>query len=182
MVLGAFVAVGQCLTCRQCPIGVFGTCLFPKDVTCDNSTLNCFTGEAQFNATGAFTLHLRGCLDSDLCGRTLTGSLLGAGYTSRFSCCQTELCNGAGSVQLSLGAALSAAFLASLWGGLHPWNPLKDPWNPVKDPWNTLKDPLNPIKDPWSPLKYPWNPVKDPWKWNPIKDPLEPPQKPLEPS
>ncbi|XP_071383597.1 ly-6/neurotoxin-like protein 1 [Centroberyx affinis] len=115
-VLGAFIAAAQCLTCRQCPIGVFGTCLFPQDVTCDNSTLNCYTGEAQFNATGTFSLHTRGCLDSDLCGKTLTGSILGAGFTSSFQCCQTDLCNGAGAVRLSLTAALSAAVLASLWG------------------------------------------------------------------
>ncbi|KAM4630920.1 uncharacterized protein ACJ7VT_000514 [Polymixia lowei] len=112
--LGAFIAAAQCLTCRQCPIGIFGTCLFPEDVVCDNSTLNCFTGEAQFNATGDIRLHVRGCLDSDLCGRTVTGSILGAGFTSSFQCCQTDLCNGASTVRLSLIAALSTAILVCL--------------------------------------------------------------------
>ncbi|XP_040909284.1 sperm acrosome membrane-associated protein 4-like [Toxotes jaculatrix] len=115
-VLGAFIAVAQCLNCRQCPIGIFGTCLFGSDVTCNNQTQSCYTGEAQFNATGVVKLHIRGCLDSDLCGKTLTGSLLGAAYTSSFQCCTTDLCNGATSVQISLTVALCAAILSSLWG------------------------------------------------------------------
>ncbi|XP_029298690.1 sperm acrosome membrane-associated protein 4-like [Cottoperca gobio] len=116
VVLSAFIAAAQCLTCRRCPVGIFGTCLFGSDIQCNNSTESCFRGEAQFNATGSLTLHIRGCLDSDLCEKTLTGNILSAGYTSSFQCCTTSLCNGATSVQLSLTAALSAAILASLWG------------------------------------------------------------------
>ncbi|XP_059206547.1 sperm acrosome membrane-associated protein 4-like [Centropristis striata] len=116
VVLTTFIAAAQCLTCKQCPVGIFGTCLFGKEVQCANSTESCYTGEAQFNVTGSLTLHIRGCLDSDLCGKTLTGSLFGAGYTSSFVCCTTNLCNGATSVQLSLTVALCAAILSSLWG------------------------------------------------------------------
>ncbi|XP_037649814.1 sperm acrosome membrane-associated protein 4-like [Sebastes umbrosus] len=115
-VLCAFIAAAQSLTCRRCPVGIFGTCLFGTDVQCNNATESCFTGEAQFNATGSLTLHIRGCLDTDLCERTLTGDILGAGYTSSFTCCRTNLCNGATSVQLSLTVALCAAILSSLWG------------------------------------------------------------------
>jgi len=114
--LSAFITAAQCLTCRFCPIGIFGTCLFGSDVTCNNATESCFRGEAQFNATGDLTLHSRGCLDSDLCGKTLTGTIGGAGYTSSFTCCTTNLCNGATSVQLSLTVALCTAVLSSLWG------------------------------------------------------------------
>lgn len=114
--LSALIVAGNCLTCRQCTVGVFGSCFFPSDVTCANSTESCYRGEAQFNATGSFTLHNRGCLDSDLCGVTLTGSIIGAAYTSTFSCCTTDLCNGATSVQLPLTVALCAALLSSLWG------------------------------------------------------------------
>uniref|UniRef100_A0A3Q3F932 Uncharacterized protein n=1 Tax=Labrus bergylta TaxID=56723 RepID=A0A3Q3F932_9LABR len=70
----------------------------------------------EFNATGSLTLQIRGCLDSDLCGKTLTGSILGAGYTTSFQCCTTDLCNAAGSLQLPLTVALCAAMLSSLWG------------------------------------------------------------------
>ncbi|XP_031722463.1 sperm acrosome membrane-associated protein 4-like [Anarrhichthys ocellatus] len=112
IVLSAFIAAAQCLNCRQCVVGVFGTCLFGSDVQCNNSTESCFRGEAQFNATGTLTLHSRGCLDSDLCGKTLTGNLLGAAYTSSFQCCTTNLCNGVTSVQLSLTVALCAAVLS----------------------------------------------------------------------
>ncbi|CAL8292583.1 unnamed protein product [Merluccius merluccius] len=116
LVLGAVAAVTHGLTCIQCPVGVFGNCLFPNEVVCDNSTLNCYSGDAQFNITGDFKLHNRGCLDSDLCGKTLTGSILGAGYTSSFTCCQTDLCNGATAPQLPLAAVCcAAAMLATLW-------------------------------------------------------------------
>ncbi|XP_024863676.1 ly-6/neurotoxin-like protein 1 [Kryptolebias marmoratus] len=115
-VLSVLIAAVSCLDCHQCPIGVFGICLFGSDVTCMNSTHTCYNGEAQFNATGSLKLQTSGCLDSDLCGRTLTGSILTAAYTSSFTCCDTDLCNGAASVQLSLTAALCAAVLSSLWG------------------------------------------------------------------
>uniref|UniRef100_UPI0037E8FC53 sperm acrosome membrane-associated protein 4-like n=1 Tax=Semicossyphus pulcher TaxID=241346 RepID=UPI0037E8FC53 len=116
IVLSAFIAAAQCLQCRQCPVGIFGTCLFGRDVTCNNATESCHTSEAQFNATGSITLHIRGCLDNDLCGKTLTGSLLGAAFTTSFKCCTTDLCNGATSVQLSLTVALGAAILSFVWG------------------------------------------------------------------
>ncbi|CAK6965828.1 lymphocyte antigen-6%2C epidermis [Scomber scombrus] len=116
IVLSAFIAAGQCLTCRQCPLGIFGACLFGSEVTCNNGTESCYSGSAQFNATGTLSLDTRGCLDSDLCGKTLTGTILGAGYTSSFQCCTVNLCNGSTSVQLSLTAALCAALLSSLWG------------------------------------------------------------------
>ncbi|CAI5691121.1 unnamed protein product [Oreochromis niloticus] len=115
IVQGAFIAAAQCLTCRQCPIGIFGTCFLSNDVTCNNSTQSCYKGDTQFNATGALKLHTRGCLDSDLCGVSLTGSILGAAYSSTFQCCTTDLCNGATSIQLPLTVALCAALLSSLW-------------------------------------------------------------------
>lgn len=37
----------QCLTCRQCPIGIFGTCFLSKDVTCTNTNQSCFRGDAR---------------------------------------------------------------------------------------------------------------------------------------
>ncbi|XP_034455053.1 sperm acrosome membrane-associated protein 4-like [Hippoglossus hippoglossus] len=114
--LSAVIAVAQGFNCRQCPLGVIGLCLFGSDVTCNNATESCYRGEAQFNATGSLTLQTRGCLDSDLCGKTLTGIVLGAGYTSSFKCCTTSLCNGASSVQLSLTVALCGVLLSSLWG------------------------------------------------------------------
>ncbi|XP_049459095.1 lymphocyte antigen-6, epidermis [Epinephelus fuscoguttatus] len=116
IVLSAFIAAAQCLTCLQCPIGVLGACLFGEDVTCQNVTESCYRGQAKFNATGDLTLHIRGCLDSDLCGRTITSNFLGVGFSSTFECCTTDLCNGATSVQLSLTVALCAAILSSLWG------------------------------------------------------------------
>uniref|UniRef100_A0A3B4YTA7 UPAR/Ly6 domain-containing protein n=1 Tax=Seriola lalandi dorsalis TaxID=1841481 RepID=A0A3B4YTA7_SERLL len=64
-------------------------------------------------------LHLQtqGCLASSLCNQTETGSLLTAGYTVNRTCCSTDCCNGAASIQFSLTAALGAALLA-VWSNL----------------------------------------------------------------
>ncbi|KAM4550046.1 uncharacterized protein V3H82_019264 [Fundulus diaphanus] len=112
--LSALIVAANCLDCRQCSVGVFGSCFFGSDVTCNNATASCYTGEAQFNATGGVSLHTRGCLDSDLCNKTLTGSFIGAAYTSSFKCCTTNLCNSGTSAQLSLTVALFTAALSSL--------------------------------------------------------------------
>ncbi|KAF6735324.1 hypothetical protein FQA47_014283 [Oryzias melastigma] len=116
LLVGVAIAAAHALDCRQCTIGVFGSCLLSKDVTCNNATEQCYFGDAQFNATGSVKLHTRGCLDTDLCNKTLTGTLIGAGYTSTFTCCTSNLCNGATSVQLPLMVALLSALLSSLWG------------------------------------------------------------------
>ncbi|XP_047460200.1 lymphocyte antigen 6 complex locus protein G6d-like [Mugil cephalus] len=116
IVLSAAIAAAQCLTCRECTIGVLGSCLFQSDVSCNNQTESCYRGDAQFNVTGTISLHTRGCLNRNLCNRTVTSSILGASYTSDFRCCETDLCNGATSVQLPLAVALCAALLSSVWG------------------------------------------------------------------
>lgn len=113
IVLGALIAVAHSLTCRRCFIGVFGSCFFPDEVSCTNGTHRCYSGDAQFNATGALRLHTRGCLDSDLCGVTLTGTILTAAYTSSFTCCNTDLCNSAPSLSVAVGTVLT--LLATFW-------------------------------------------------------------------
>ncbi|KAK7906997.1 hypothetical protein WMY93_015609 [Mugilogobius chulae] len=115
VILGAFLATGYGLTCRQCVIGLLNTCFFPSDTTCNNATQSCYYGDAQFNSTGAFKLHTRGCLDNDLCEKTLTGSLLGAGYTASFRCCTTDLCNSASSLHLSVVMGTVLTLLCTVW-------------------------------------------------------------------
>ncbi|KAG5265066.1 hypothetical protein AALO_G00261060 [Alosa alosa] len=108
-----FISAAEALQCEQCSIGVLGRCLFPDQVNCHESSPNCYTGEAQFNATGFLKLHTRGCLDADLCNQTITGTILGAGFTSSFSCCSTDLCNGASALHTPLfSLTLSAALVA----------------------------------------------------------------------
>lgn len=60
------------------------------------------------------SMEARGCLATDLCNKTQTGSLLTAGYTSVTICCDTDRCNGATSIQLPLTAALGAALMV-IW-------------------------------------------------------------------
>ncbi|KAL3043701.1 hypothetical protein OYC64_003543 [Pagothenia borchgrevinki] len=114
IVLSAIIAAAQCLTCRQCPFGISGTCLSGKVIQCAANEL-CFHGELRFNGTGQVSLHKRGCLNPTLCG-TIVNSFLGEGFTAFLQCCAFNLCNGAASVQLSVTAAFSAAMLSSLWG------------------------------------------------------------------
>lgn len=70
-----------------------------------------------FNISRFMTLQTEGCMNSSLCNKTKTGSLLTAGYTVTRTCCSTDRCNGATSIQLPLTAAVSAALLAvwSTW-------------------------------------------------------------------
>ncbi|CAL8365720.1 unnamed protein product [Arctogadus glacialis] len=116
LLLGVLVAVAHGLTCHRCPIGILGRCLIPSgDVQCNNSTSSCFSGSGLFNGTSsAFRLQSRGCVINAGCVRTVAGTFLGIGFTASVDCCQTDLCNGGTSVQLSLAAAC-VAVLASLW-------------------------------------------------------------------
>ncbi|KAJ0003698.1 hypothetical protein NQD34_008796 [Periophthalmus magnuspinnatus] len=114
IILSAFMAAAYGLSCRECFIGIFNSCIFGSDTNCNNSTSSCYRGEAQFNATGFLTLHNRGCLDTDLCGKTLTGSILGAAYTSTFTCCSGDLCNSASSLHLSIAMGTVLTLLCTL--------------------------------------------------------------------
>ncbi|XP_061682177.1 uncharacterized protein LOC133504046 [Syngnathoides biaculeatus] len=114
IILATTIATASCLICRQCPVGIFNLCLFGSDVTCNNATQSCYRGNAQFNSSRGITLQIRGCLDSDLCGDVLTGNIFGNGYTASFECCNTNRCNGATSVQLSLTMAICAGVFL-LW-------------------------------------------------------------------
>ena len=115
IILSAFMAAAYGLKCRECYIGIFGSCFFGRDALCNNGTSSCYKGDAQFNATGGLKLHNRGCLDSDLCGKSLTGTILGAGYTSSFTCCTTDLCNSASSLHLSVAVGTVLTLLSTLW-------------------------------------------------------------------
>ncbi|XP_020794991.1 sperm acrosome membrane-associated protein 4-like [Boleophthalmus pectinirostris] len=115
IVLSAFMAAAYGLTCRECYIGIFSTCILGTNTDCNNGTSSCYRGDAQFNATGALKLHNRGCIDTDLCGKTLTGSLLGAAYTSTFNCCSTDMCNSASSLHLSVAIGTVLTLLSTLW-------------------------------------------------------------------
>ncbi|KAM3597000.1 uncharacterized protein V6R79_024368 [Siganus canaliculatus] len=106
-----FVAA-ESLTCHTCRFGYRGKCVFPSTETCSDSEPNCYCGNLIFNNTRLMRLETRGCLASSLCNQTESGALLTVGYTVTKTCCSTDLCNKATSVQLSLVAALSTAMLA----------------------------------------------------------------------
>ncbi|XP_039977778.1 sperm acrosome membrane-associated protein 4-like [Xiphias gladius] len=108
----AMVVTGESLTCNTCRVGIAGKCLFSSTETCSDSQPNCYWGNLAFNISSLISRQTRGCLASFLCNQTETGALLTAGYTVTRTCCGTDLCNGATSIQLPLTVALGAALMA----------------------------------------------------------------------
>ncbi|XP_047460203.1 probable weak neurotoxin NNAM2I [Mugil cephalus] len=106
-------ATGESLTCDTCKMNIAGKCFFGSTEVCRDSQPNCYWGKLAFNVSSLMTMNSRGCLASSQCNKTETGSLLTAGYTITRTCCSTDRCNGATSVQLPLTAALGAAIIAS---------------------------------------------------------------------
>ncbi|XP_022602628.1 lymphocyte antigen 6 complex locus protein G6d-like [Seriola dumerili] len=113
----AMVVTGESLTCNTCRVGIAGKCLFSSTETCSDSQSSCYWGNLAFNVSSLISLQTRGCLASSLCNQTEMGSLLTAGYTVNRTCCSTDCCNGAASIQFSLTAAVGAALLA-VWSNL----------------------------------------------------------------
>ncbi|TNN61857.1 hypothetical protein EYF80_027974 [Liparis tanakae] len=115
--LMAMFVTGEGLTCNTCRVGFADKCLYRSTETCSDDQPNCYRGKLAFNISQFMTLQTEGCMNSTLCNKTKTGSLLTAGYTVTRTCCSTDRCNGATSIQLPLTAAVSAALLAvwSTW-------------------------------------------------------------------
>uniref|UniRef100_A0A674NC48 UPAR/Ly6 domain-containing protein n=1 Tax=Takifugu rubripes TaxID=31033 RepID=A0A674NC48_TAKRU len=84
----------QCLTCNLC---IF----LSSDIT-------------TANATASLSLGTGGCVNSFVCGSS-SGSILGFDYNVSVKCCNTDLCNGASSLQLPLIVTLCFGTLTSLW-------------------------------------------------------------------
>nr|XP_046272877.1 lymphocyte antigen-6, epidermis isoform X3 [Scatophagus argus] len=109
----AMFVTGESLTCNTCRVGFAGKCLFSSTGTCSSLEPNCYWGKLAFNISRLMNLETQGCLASSLCNQTESGSLLTAGYTVTRTCCSTDRCNGATSIQLSLTAALGVAVVAT---------------------------------------------------------------------
>ncbi|CAB1351318.1 unnamed protein product [Coregonus sp. 'balchen'] len=111
--VGLFV-VAESLNCNTCSVGVGSFCLIGSSKTCSTSEPNCYTGLAVFNVSSILGIKIKGCLATASCNTTSTGSILTAGYTVSQTCCSTDLCNGAGAIQLPLIVAIGAALVA-IW-------------------------------------------------------------------
>ncbi|XP_040909286.1 sperm acrosome membrane-associated protein 4-like isoform X2 [Toxotes jaculatrix] len=103
---------GESLMCKSCRVGIAGRCLFSSTETCSDSQPNCYVGNLAFNISRLMNLQIQGCLASSSCNQTERGTLLTAGYTVTRTCCSTDRCNGATSIQLPLTAALGTALMA----------------------------------------------------------------------
>ncbi|KAM9340242.1 uncharacterized protein ABDE67_015977 [Symphorus nematophorus] len=112
--LMAMFVTGESLICDTCRVGFAGKCLFSSTETCSASQPNCYWGKLAFNISSRMNMEIRGCLASSLCNKTESGNLLTVGYTVTKTCCSTDRCNGATSIQLPLTAALSTALMA-IW-------------------------------------------------------------------
>ncbi|XP_030596178.1 sperm acrosome membrane-associated protein 4-like [Archocentrus centrarchus] len=108
-VMTLFVTV-ESLTCETCDIEVVGYCLRTVPVNCTESQTDCYTAVAKFSGD-LLRIHERGCIEQEAC-KNETGSILSLNYTITRTCCSTNLCNGAASIQAGLTAALCAALVA----------------------------------------------------------------------
>ncbi|CAB1321108.1 unnamed protein product, partial [Coregonus sp. 'balchen'] len=93
----------ESLNCNTCSVGITSVCLIGSTTTCSTSEHNCYSGQAVFNIS---SIKRKGCLPTNVY-TTSTSGILGAGYTISQTCCSTNLCNGAGSVQLPLTALVA---------------------------------------------------------------------------
>ncbi|XP_022603372.1 prostate stem cell antigen-like [Seriola dumerili] len=109
--LTLFVTV-ESLSCYTCDVAILGSCLRAAPINCTNDQTRCFTAVAKFSAD-LLDIHQRGCTKEAAC-RNETGAILNVNYTITRTCCSTNLCNGAASVQLPMTAALCAALVAVL--------------------------------------------------------------------
>uniref|UniRef100_A0A8D3E4K3 UPAR/Ly6 domain-containing protein n=1 Tax=Scophthalmus maximus TaxID=52904 RepID=A0A8D3E4K3_SCOMX len=113
----------ESLNCNKCKFGLVGVCLNSDSETCTSNTSVCFTGRATFSSLSDFVgFNTQGCRDNSTgCNATVSSTLLGVSYDTRVECCSTDNCNpttvSAGSVQISVIAALCCAVLASSLGG-----------------------------------------------------------------
>ncbi|XP_035537817.1 protein Bouncer-like [Morone saxatilis] len=114
-ILTLFVTV-ESLTCNTCDLSVLGSCFFDSPVSCNKNQTRCYIAVA--NIQGLLNVHARGCTVESDCKNQTGLSILTYKYNITRSCCSTNLCNGAASIQLPLTAALGAALVAlwSQWG------------------------------------------------------------------
>uniref|UniRef100_A0A4W4GG91 UPAR/Ly6 domain-containing protein n=1 Tax=Electrophorus electricus TaxID=8005 RepID=A0A4W4GG91_ELEEL len=96
-------SLAEGLVCNSCPVGILSKCLFGSSQTCTDTNNNCYTATAGMTA----------------CTNTHTTRTHHFARSHSFNyvhlCCSTNLCNGAGSAQLSVTAAFSTTLLASAW-------------------------------------------------------------------
>ncbi|KAM3595965.1 uncharacterized protein V6R79_006027 [Siganus canaliculatus] len=107
-----FVTV-ETLTCNTCDVSFLGLCIGDKEVNCTASQDRCYSAVATFSSDLIIPVYDRGCIALEDCVNE-TVPLLSISYTITRSCCSTNLCNGASSIQLPLTAALAAALLG-IW-------------------------------------------------------------------
>ncbi|XP_078146680.1 uncharacterized protein LOC144542932 [Centroberyx gerrardi] len=114
--LAALFVTVESLICNTCDFDLFGACFKESTVNCSKAQTNCYVGEAKFNVTELLSLYARGCIEPAACVNQ-TGIILTTSYSVTRTCCSSDRCNGASSIQLPLTAALGAAMVAvwSTW-------------------------------------------------------------------
>ncbi|XP_071356410.1 protein Bouncer-like [Trachinotus anak] len=107
--LTLFVTV-ESLSCYTCDVAVLGYCLHEEPVNCTKNQKTCYSAVAKFSAD-LLDIHERGCIEDNKCNNE-SGTILSVNYTITRTCCNTNLCNGATTIQLPMTAALCAALVA----------------------------------------------------------------------
>ncbi|XP_029370216.1 sperm acrosome membrane-associated protein 4-like [Echeneis naucrates] len=100
------------LSCYTCDVAVLGYCLHDKHINCISNQTSCFTAVAKFSGD-LLDIHEKGCAEVTQCSNT-SGHILNVNYTITRTCCGSDLCNSATSIELPVTATLFAA-LAAVW-------------------------------------------------------------------
>ncbi|XP_012725879.2 uncharacterized protein LOC105931663 [Fundulus heteroclitus] len=123
--LVASLVFAESLVCNKCTFGLVGICLNMQNETCASGVTNCYTDTLTFNAISDFRgLSMQGCAaNTTLCNSTFENTLVSVRYKYNETCCTQDRCNkivldGAPSTKMTFTAAVSAAILASVWGGI----------------------------------------------------------------
>ncbi|XP_059815882.1 sperm acrosome membrane-associated protein 4-like [Hypanus sabinus] len=104
VLLAYFVVPSTALECFQCAIS---QSLCSKE-TCKSNQL-CYSANI---SAGTVTTFVSGCVDKELCGKTITNTYAGVELKLQPKCCDFNNCNGATAAQLSV---LAISIMVLVW-------------------------------------------------------------------
>ncbi|CAL8373681.1 unnamed protein product [Boreogadus saida] len=104
------VAMGGAMVCNYCGLSLEEDCLGNS-----TKTLTCVVNQSYYTQTlnlTSFVFSTKGCVDTNQCGTSEVLTVFNATVRLSTSCCTTDQCNGATSLDVGLPAVIIAALVA----------------------------------------------------------------------